>query len=762
MKKYLFMFIIQFIFNNLSYSQQIGEWKVYMAYHNATQSIPAGDKVYVLSDGSLYSYNTEDTGIETYDKVNRLNDVDIVHITYSKTYKTLLIVYQNSNIDLLINDKDVYNIPDFMNKSMTKDKKLNDIFIKNQYAYLSTNFGILILDIKKKEISNSYIFSDEKKVYSSTIVNDTIYAATDQGIFTGALTDNLSDNKYWTKFNEDIFNHIVLYDNTLIGCNTSGLFKIDKVTTKSHSILNQNYSFIQVFDNKLIAGNTNSITIFDTIDSYKTINQEEYFNHLSYSKNTFWGSNGSNGLNGYKYNKEKNQLEYIARNIIPNSPRRNYFEYLSFDNGRLLVAGGAIMLDRSEYDGTIMLYENNEWVNFEEKGIEEKTGLKYKDITSVIQVPGEPQHFFATSGGEGLYEFKEKKMVKLYNESNSPLVSIFPGDPNYIRLNGLQYDSNNNLWMLSSGVKNMINIFNNNKWTALHYTELEEKTLGRRIIFDSRGWAWIIISYKKPSLFCLNTNNTLENTNDDQTRIFSSFTNQDGVVIDKPDIFSIAEDKNGVIWIGTEKGPLIVNNPSKIFDNNIYFTQIKIPRNDGTNNADFLLANENINAICIDGANRKWIGTKSGIFLLSEDGLETIHHFTTENSPLLSNNIYSIAINPNTGEVFIGTDKGLISYKSDATEGESSFSDNTSYAYPNPVHSDYDGLITITGLMKDSNVKITDTSGNLIYTGTSLGGQFSWNGKNRSNKRVASGVYFVLATNSEGKEGIVTKILMIK
>ena len=186
-------------------------------------------------------------------------------------------------------------------------------------------------------------------------------------------------------------------------------------------------------------------------------------------------------------------------------------------------------------------------------------------------------------------------------------------------------------------------------------------------------------------------------------------------------------------------------------------------RNDGTNLADYLLENETVNAIAIDGGNRKWIGTESsGLYLLSEDGTETIEHFTEDNSPLLSNSITSLAIHPRTGEVFIGTSKGLVSYQSDATEGASSFEEGQVRAYPNPVRPEYSGPITVTGMMYDSDVKIVTVAGHLVYQGTSIGGQFVWNGCDSQGRRVPSGVYMVLASNQEGKEGIVTKIVVIR
>lgn len=762
MKKLVFSLILCLITISLSAQMAIGEWGVHLAYHNVTQTAPAGDLIYAISDGSLFSYDKKDQSISLYNKVTVLSDNNISYIKYSNIHKTLIIVYKNYNIDLFSNGE-VYNIPDLMNKTMSQDKTVNSINIVGDYAYFSTNFGILILNLKKKEITNTFILN--KKVYSSSIQNNTIYAATDKGLFKGDLSNNLLDNNSWILANTTVFSQFLLFENKLIGnVPFDGIYEYSNDTNTLTKKVGGYYSFGDVYDDKMIFGNYNSIIIFDHFNSFNYMNLSYTFSNLSYTKddNSYWGSNGSDGLNGYKLNSE-NKLEKSISSIVPDSPQRNLPYYMTFSKNRLLICGGGMTYDRLNNPGTIMMYEDNKWNSFQEDGIKEVTGLDYKDITSVIQDPNDPEHHFATSGGEGMYEFRNLKFVKLYDYTNSSLKSIFSNNPNYIRTNGLQYDKNHNLWMVNSNVDNIINVLKDDgNWISFHHSEISGKPTFERIIFDKRGWAWVTSMRYSPGVFCFNTNGTLEDTSDDKTRFIGSFVNQDGTNLGELRILSIAEDKNGAIWIGTEKGPLVINNPTKFFDNDFYCTQVKVPRNDGTNLADFLLANEKITAICIDGANRKWIGTETnGIFLLSQDGLKTIHHFNTINSPLLSDKIQSLAINPNTGEVFIGTDQGLMSYMSDATEGGASFSE-TAHAFPNPVRPDYTGVITVTGLIRDSDVKITDIKGNLIYTGTSVGGQFTWDGRNSKGQRVASGVYLVLAADAEGKEGIATKILIIK
>jgi hypothetical protein len=226
-------------------------------------------------------------------------------------------------------------------------------------------------------------------------------------------------------------------------------------------------------------------------------------------------------------------------------------------------------------------------------------------------------------------------------------------------------------------------------------------------------------------------------------------------------IYSIAQDREGNIWLGTNKGIVVYYSPSRVFSSNEFYAQtILVPRNDNSGFGDPLLGTETVTAIKVDGANRKWLGTRNGgVFLVSDDGLKQIHAFNIDNSPLLSNSINDITINENTGEVFFATNSGIISYVSDAVGPAEEFSDV--YVYPNPVRETYFGDIVITGLIENAYVKITDLNGNLVHETRSLGGNAIWNGNNLSGKRVSTGVYLVFLTNDDGSLTHVTKLLFI-
>jgi hypothetical protein len=243
---------------------------------------------------------------------------------------------------------------------------------------------------------------------------------------------------------------------------------------------------------------------------------------------------------------------------------------------------------------------------------------------------------------------------------------------------------------------------------------------------------------------------------------YSSFVNQDGTTLEITYVYCAAEDKDGNIWVGTNKGPLLLT-ADEISSGGTTFTQVKIPRNDGSNYADYLLNGVSISCITVDGGNRKWFGTQSnGVYLISADNMEMVHHFMAENSNLLSDNIESIAINSLTGETFFGTDKGMTSYMSDANEPKSEMTKDNVYAYPNPVKPDYTGLITVTGLTFNADIKIVTANGIKVAEGKSNGGLFTWDGCDKDGKRVASGIYNVVTAKSDGTKGTVCKIAIIK
>ena len=460
--------------------------------------------------------------------------------------------------------------------------------------------------------------------------------------------------------------------------------------------------------------------------------------------------------------------EYIEtlRNVSTDGPQYNYFGFMRFAGGRLFtVVGGYGAGIEENRNGAVQVLTDGEWTIYEDQ-LQTATGYEYKDVMSVDIDPNDASHVFA-AGRTGIYEFRDGHFLQAYSSNNSPLgTALSPTQSNqeaYTLVESVKYDAEGNLWMLNSqSATSPIHVLQHDgNWKSYTSSTLmnDGRTMGalQGLTFHSQGLLWFVNNHwTVPSLHCFNPQT-------EKVQSFTTFINQDGTRVDVNSVQCVAEDKNGDLWVGTNIAPLLLEQ-AKFNETDPEFTQVKVPRNDGTNYADYLLNGVNISGIAIDGGNRKWFATKgNGAYLISADNLTQLQHFTSQNSMLLSDNIESIAINDQTGEVFFGTDKGLCSYMSDATAVNEEMTKDNVWAYPNPVRPDYTGLITITGLNYDTDVKIVTASGTLVAEGRSNGGTFTWDGCDQHNgKRVASGVYMVLAATAEGNKGTVCKIAIVR
>ena len=750
----------------------IGDWQLHTAYSDATYCQIVGSKIYVLASGSLFTYDKEDGEVYTYDRINELSDYDITHIAYCKEIEALVIIYRNANIDILYSNGYVYNISDFKSKILP-NKNINGLYINGSTAYISTGFGIVQLNLDKLEFTNTYNIG--YNTYCSYIYDNHLYIGTENGIYKGAINDNLLDKANWSKINDSKISELNVFNGKLI-CfiDKKGVFYINNNTLESIVTVSatRTYKYSYIKNDKIYVGWEGILTIVENNNSYKHYSTTSGTSFLAVDGDIFWNCRGIKGLVESKIIDGK--LTDGENYILPNSPVRNYCEYMRFvSDDKLLVAGGTLnYFDITFYPGTLMEYDynNNKWKNLPEEKMREQTGVKYVNMCSIDEDPTEPGHYFAGSFGQGLYEFRNGELVAHYNHKNSPLESPIPAtnpsSVNYVRVPRVEFDNEGNLWVVNTHSENIVKVRKKDgTWQSLYYKDIANAETMIEIMVDSRGWLWLtsLQGGDGPGLFCAKMNNTPFDTGDDQTkRWLNKITNQDGTSYTINQVYTIKEDKKGEIWVGTDAGMFVIKNPAKFFDDGI-FTQIKVPRNDGTGLADYLFSGAIVTAIETDGADRKWVGTmNNGIYLVSADGLEMIHHFTTENSILPSNDIKSIAINNKSGEVFIGTANGIVSYMSDATVPEATLQESSVHAYPNPVKASYSGNISIVGLTYDCELKIVDAAGYLIAEGTSTGGQFTWNGRNAKGEKVASGVYYVLMYDENGDESLATKILITR
>ncbi|MDR0428958.1 MAG: hypothetical protein LBH58_00575 [Tannerellaceae bacterium] len=760
MKRLLFIFICSTFLFQPAFPQSTGTWKSYLSYHNTTLIAEGNNHVFAVANGSLYSYNKDDKSIKYYSKETNpaLSDNQITSIRYNTDENILIITYLNGNIDLL-SDNGLVNLPFLMENNTIQDKEVNYIYNHNGTAYLAAKFGIIAINLKRKEIKETYRLNTP--VSSIAIKDNYIYAATADSIIRASLNENLIDPNNWKlhvamQQKGDTVKQLAVFQNTLCFLlKGKGIFY--QSGTNIQTLLPGNsLTNMKVENEKLLAFSPSQLYIYSSLT-----NQEKGaisdIKDISSAKNNniFWLAIGEKGVIGIE-RTAPNQYKTIVSDIKNEGPKRNFADFVTIHNNKLYVAGGGRWSDRFDRIGTVMIYDTEEkvWNNIEDIS-------RFRDATSIAVDPGNESHFFVSSWGRGVYEFKDNQMIERYHENNSLLQSAASGD-SYTRVEGLCYDNKNNLWMTNSGVSNLIKVVKpDGNWVSINIPEVYNVTLGDKILIADNGDKWInLVRADGSGILVYNEKGTLEDTSDDDFYHFGSLNDQGGS-IGASEYFCIAKDKNGEIWIGTNRGPVVVTTASDVLINKENTSFNRIIQTNEYGEDVYFLRDERIKAIAVDGGNRKWLGTgNNGLYLVSEDGKKVIEHFTVENSPLLSNTIESIAINNKTGEVFIGTDKGLISYGGDATQGSNSYSNV--YAYPNPVRPTFDRKVTITGLMENSNVKITDITGNLIYQTKSTGGQISWDCRNKGGKYVASGVYLVIAATPEAKESVVTKIAVVQ
>ena len=636
MKKTVIALLLSIVCCQLS-TAQIGTWRNYLAYHDVQQIQAAGDDLFVLASNALYQYNQKDQSIVTYDKVNGLSDTNISHIRWCQKAKRLVVVYQNSNIDLVETNGNVTNISSLYTKPIIGDKTVSSVRIDDVYAYLICGFGIVKVNVQRAEIADTYMPGHPE--YPTTLPDE----------------DNSDYDKY--------------------------------------------------------------------IDLVKTLK--------------------------------------------PGGPKHNKFGFIRFINGKLYTCGGAYYIP-----GTVQVFDNKNqsWQIYQDENISETTGVQFIGTLCVdVRQTTDGEQVYAGSR-TGLYEYLNGRFVNYYGYKNSPIERFNGTSENYQLVTGVKCCQDNSLYILNSQAPTASLIcLKDGKFTKLNHSELMKLNDGgftnksngnlSNMIVDRQGFMWFVNNHGwLPAFYRYNCDT-------DELLTYSNCVNQDGTtfsIAGDGGVRCVAEDVDGNIWAGTSSGPLLLEK-SQIESSNPVYTQVKVPRNDGTNYADYLLAGIDITAIVVDGGGRKWFSTNNnGVYLISADNMTQLQHFTTENSPLLSNTVQAMAINQDTGEVFFGTENGLCSYVSDATKTNEEMTKDNVWAYPNPVNPDYTGPITITGLSYNADVKILAANGAIVNEGKSNGGTYVWDGCDKKGRRVASGVYMVATATKNGEKGTVCKIAVIR
>ncbi|MBK9388644.1 MAG: hypothetical protein IPN68_00105 [Bacteroidetes bacterium] len=739
----------------------VGSWSDHLVYNSVSAVCASSKEIYASTGSSVLVFNREYNELKKMSTINGLTETGISSINWSEENKTLVIAYVTTNIDLIKNNT-IYNIPDISRKYIPGKKEVNRIRIRGKYAYLACSFGIVVIDLLKNEIYDTWkpgSGSATTEIWDLTFGNGKIYAATGAGIYSADQTNTgLAYYGNWTlisdfpeplgKYTSVVFSGNKLYANLSVK-NDAGdyIYSYDgNPALFSYVPGFYNRSFESTPDGFIITSSStvkqynSSGSIIRTVESTQWPNPDFY--QAVESNGEIWIADRISGL-----------LRYLNSNTItpftlPGPLSNNAFHITSAKGKTIIAAGGTDVSWNNQWRSLqISIHNENEW-----------TGISSASVSDGIRTlidPDDRDHFFVATWGGGLLEYKNNELVNQYSYTNSPLQTIIPGRP-YVRICGMAMDKDKNLWITQSEVPGSMKILKSDGTWIVNPLTIDAQMIGDLII-TTKGQKWIILP-RGNGLFVFDDNKTPGIFTDDKYKKML-IEESDGDIISY--IYSIAEDLEGNIWVGTDQGPLVYYNPERVFTDKLKAFRIRIPRNDGSNIYDYMLQTEVITTIAIDGANRKWLGTeKAGTYLLSPDGTVQVKKYTEENSPLLSNSIVSLAVDDKTGDVWFATSRGVQSVRGDAIEGMDEFT--SVYAFPNPVRQEFSGNLTITGLVRDSRIKITDVSGNLVYETESSGGMASWDLNTYNGRRVATGVYLVFCASNDGTDSCVIKVLVIK
>ncbi len=778
MKKNIISIIIVLaaFFAKAQESVMIGEWRGHFPY-NSMISVTSDEKekIYAASKFSLFSYDNTTGLIDIMSKINYLSDIGISCIEYNKPNSTLVIAYSNSNVDLLSKGK-IINMNDIYRSNIIGNKTINNIFTKDKLAYLSCGFGIVVIDLVKHEIAETYYIGENGKyvnVTDFTYMPDikSFIASTDHGLYIAAEDSNLSNYNNWHKITNmpnatSNFCDIEYFNTKLFAAVKSEVFNYDTLLVfngNEWSYFNNIESTDEIEDiyaNEAIIVITNSYGINTYDKNFELINKYwQYSSGASLHSNaaimvgdTCWIADNRNGL-------VKCIDPWKSQIIMPTGPEVSQAFTLKKQGDKVFATPGGFNVSWVPlYNSARYSYFcDNDWTTITSKDIPELGNLS--DVTDIAVDPRNPNRLFIATYFYGLLEIVDGKLVNIYNGSNSPLKAPNGYTDEYVRCGGLAFDNNNNLWVshsLGAGIANVL--MANNEWGngingGLFTNNFNGKEVST-IVIDKHNQKWLK-TREYASIYVVNDNNTPNDPSDDKGKCLTNSTGNGAL---NGQISAIAVDNDGEIWIGSDLGLKVIYYPNRIFEGGNFDAQEILIDYEGTVRP--LLESESVTAIAVDFGNNKWIGTaSSGVYYISADGSKQYEHFTKENSCLLSNDISAICIDE-MGEVFISTSNGICSYKGESSEPQDT--NEEIYAYPNPVRPDYTGQVAVTGLVDNSIVKIADFSGRIVFSQRSNGGMITWDGNLPNGKRASSGIYVVFATDSEGRERAVTKILFIE
>lgn len=768
-------FILLLMLPSAMLPQAIGTWTDHLSYNNGTAIAIGKDRIYCATRQSLFYYDLTDFSIHKLSKANGLSDISDINpnlstrIAYHTGLELLMIVYTNGNIDLIQKGR-TYNLPDIRNAQIVGEKRVNHIKMEGDFAYLSTSFGIVVVDLVRREIKDTYRVGPggiPVNINALNISSDTLYAASEVGLYKAPQSEtvNLLDFNNWklegasSGLPAGEVDFVVMQQGSAIVLTGNKLYRYDSGqwslfyeavgwTIRYMSALQTDLITTEVVlgsgtfpdDARVGRISTSGVATYPLQPGFLTDPIEAW----EAADGALWIADVVHGLalsasGGTAYFK-------------PNGPNSsNSFALATLDKQLFVAAGGVDGAFGYRYlrDGFFVMGEGNWWNSVDQYVVPELEN--YLDMITVEADPGSGAIYFGSYYG-GVVKMLNGQFT-YFNKDNSSLQAP-TGDPNRTTVSGLAIDRDGNLWVA-------------NNLTAQPLTVIKPDGSSRSFAFpagisqagpiaiDDFGQKWIVsVRNNSAGLVVYDSGSDPMSIQDDQSRTIT--TGRGSGNLHTNEVITVAKDQNGEIWIGTTEGITVIYNPGAAFSGGAEASRILIEQ-DGL--FQYLLEEQVINCITVDGANRKWIGTNNGAFLMSPDGQIQIENFNERNSPLLSNVVLDIAIDGTTGEVYFATDRGVIGYRGTATDALEEVS--VCKIYPNPVRPEYRGPITIDNVVGNANVKITDVAGTLVYETAAMGGRVIWDGNNYSGQRARTGVYLVFISNETGAQTQTCKFLLV-
>lgn len=730
--------------------QAIGQWRSHLPYINTGAVVTDGNLLFVAAGQAFFTYDHLKEEITTYSKVNGMHDIKPRHLAWDALTRTTVIAYANSNIDLF-QDFSFYSIPYLKLKTVTGSKTINSAYAANGLCYLSTDIGIVVLNLQKKEVKETYAFLKagvNLPVRSYSEDNNYRYAATSKGLYRIAISyPNPQNFAAWEALDSTRnLLHVVDFKGKTVTATNDSLFALQADTLLPVMAMDQIHHLDAGGDFLYASTNNYVLRLSEALTPIEYYWMEEPMQTaILADDHTFYVADDADGLSLHLSGSD-------FKRIVPNGPAF----YVSYDilpeNKDVWVAHGSLSAVYSGVGNSLGLshFKDGVWETFTGKN-----HPLFKDtVRDFIVLAKDPRDgtLYAGTFANGMYERRPDGTERIIKAPElKPAFNV----ANTYNVTGLAFDKDNNLWINQPVTVQELGVkTSGGDWYHFNVPISRPLIYGAAgVVIDDNNLKW----YYSPNgggVIVYDDNGTIENASDDSYRQLMSGKNAGG--LPSATVYCVAADKSGSIWVGTANGIGVVSCPAQVISGSCEAT---LPVVQFDQYAGNLFAGEEVRTIAVDGANRKWIGTSNGVWLLSSDGNKILNRFTAEDSPLPSNVIRKIAVDPVSGDVYVGTEEGLVSYRGTATDAGETFSDVL--VFPNPVPHNYSGTIAIKGLAANADVRITDVNGQLVFRAPANGGQATWNGLDYTGRRPQSGVYLIFSASADGVQRYVGKMIFM-